>query len=161
TDASHIPVFITEFGNLGNTLPAVDEGLQTVIDNAGFLQSGVVSSAMWEMVTKSFLNDDSDVNNKTAIPNSRGSYYSMEALHDFIRPGDPFVPSSPSQNSTGIVYAAKRPDGSLALMLINPGTASQTMPITINGDTLHSTAVEYITNLSADPTQAVVTGLTN
>jgi hypothetical protein len=155
-DASHIPIFITEFGNLGNTLPTVDEGLQTVIDNAGFLKSGVVSAEMWEMVTKSFLNDSA-----TLSPNNRGSYYSMEALHDFSRPGDTFVSSFSSQNSTGIVFSAKRPDGTLALMLINPNTADQNMPVNISGNLYSSTGTQYATSLAADPVQSAVNNLGN
>ena len=159
-DASHIPIYITEFGNLfnGNTnpLPTVDEGLQTVIDYAGFLQSGVTSAEMWEMVTKSFLDDQ-----PTLTPNPHGSYYSMQALHDFIRPGDTFISSSSSQTSTGIIYAAKRPDGTIALMLINPNTAAQNMPVTINGDALKDGGIQYATSLTANPVQSSVTGLGN
>ncbi|HEY4232840.1 MAG TPA: hypothetical protein VGM76_05425, partial [Lacipirellulaceae bacterium] len=159
-DKSHIPIFITEFGDLlsngGSLLPATAEGLQTVIDNVAFLQSGVASAEMWEMVTKSFLNDTA-----TLSPSSQGSYYGMEALHDFIRPGDTFVSSASTQNSTGIVYAAKRTDGKIALMLINPGTTAQNMPVTINGDLLATTGIQYLTSLTADPVQSTVTGVGN
>jgi hypothetical protein len=155
-DASHIPIFITEFGNLGSTLPAATQGLQTAIDYAAFLQSGVTSAEMWEMVTKSFLNDSASLSK-----NSGGSFYAMEALSDFIRPGDTFLSASSSQNSTGIVYAAKRPDGTIALMLINPNTAAQNMPVTINGGTFASTGIQYLTSLTTDPTQSVVSGLGN
>ena len=155
-DASHIPIYITEFGNLGNTLPTVDEGLQTVIDYAAFLQSGVTSVEMWEMATKSFLDDTASLS-----PSTRGSYYSMQALHDFIRPGDTFISSSTSQTSTGIVYAAKRPDGTIALMLVNPNTVAQNMPVTINGNALKDGGIQYLTSLTANPVQSAVTGLGN
>ena len=155
-DASHIPIFITEFGNLGNTLPGVTEGLQTVIDNAAFLKSGVESAEMWEMVTKSFLNDSANFS-----PNARGSYYAMEALHKFIRPGDTFLSTSSTQNSTGIIYAARRPDGEIALMIINPNTTTQAIPVTINGDSFADSGTQYLTSLTADPVQSTVTGLGN
>ena len=155
-DASHIPIFLTEFGNLGNTLPGVAEGLQTVIDYAAFLKSGVESAEMWEMVTKSFLNDSANFS-----PNARGSYYAMLALHDFIRPGDTFVSASSTQNSTGIIYAARRPDGELALMLINPDTTAQAIPVTINGDSFADSGTQYLTSLTTNPVESVVSGLGN
>ena len=141
TNASHIPIFITEFGNLGATFPGVGEGIQTVIDDCGFLQSGVTSADMWEMVTKSYLNDSASLS-----PSTRGSYYSMQALADFIRPGDTFIASSSSQNSTGIIYAAKRPDGTIALMIINPNSAAQVIPVTINGGTFSTNGTQYLTS---------------
>ena len=155
-DASHIPIFLTEFGNLGNTLPAATQGLQTVIDYAAFLKSGVATAEMWEMVTKSFLNDTSFFS-----PNAGGSYYAMEALHDFIRPGDTFVSASSSQNSTGIIYAAKRPDGTIALMLINPNTTIQAIPVTINGDPFADSGTQFLTSLTSDPALSTVSGLGN
>ena len=155
-NASHIPIYITEFGNLGNTLPGVAEGMQTVIDYAGFLQSGVTSVEMWEMVGKSYLNDTASLS-----PASRGSYYSMQILHDFIRPGDTLVSSSSTQNTTGIVYAAKRPDGTIAIMLLNPNTTAQNIPVVINGDLYKDSGTQYFTSLTANPTQTTITGLGN
>jgi len=155
-DASHIPLFITEFGNLGNTLPAATEGLQTVIDYAAFLKSGVASAEMWEMVTKSFLNDSASFS-----PNSRGSYYGMEALAAFIRPGDTFLSASSTDNRTGIIYAARRPDGEIALMIINPNTTTQDIPVTISGDSFADSGTQYLTSLTADPVQSTVSGLGN
>jgi hypothetical protein len=155
-DARHIPIYITEFGNLGTTLPGVAEGMQTVIDYAGFLQTGVTSTEMWEMVGKSYINDTA-----TLSPAARGSYYSMQALHDFIRPGDTFINSSSTQNSTGIVYAAKRSDGTIAIMILNPNTVAQSIPVTINGDLYKDGGTQYFTSLTANPTQTTVTGLGN
>ena len=111
---------------------------------------------MWEMATKSFLDDTASLS-----PSTRGSYYSMQALHDFIRPGDTFISSSTSQTSTGIIYAAKRPDGTIALMLVNPNTVAQNMPVTINGDALKDSGIQYLTSLTANPVQSAVTGLGN
>ena len=105
-DASHIPVFITEFGNLGSTLPGTTSGLQTAIDYAAFLKAGVANVDMWEM-TGSYLVDQPNTLSKGL------SFYAMEALYDFIRPGDTFLSASSSSNNTGIVYAAKRADGTI------------------------------------------------
>ena len=83
------------------------------------------------------------------------------ALHDFIRPGDTFVASSSTQNSTGIIYSAKRPDGKLALMIINPNTAAQNIPVTVSGNQYSTTGTQYATSLAADPVQSAVNNLGN
>ncbi len=153
-DASHIPVFITEFGNLGSTLPAATQGLQTAIDYAAFLKAGVQNADMWEMMTKSFLNDSS-----TLSKNTGGSYYAMEALHDFIGPGDTFLSASSSSNTAGIVYAAKRADGKISLMLINPNTTSSNMSISISGSNIQALGTLFSTSLTSDPTQSIAMGL--
>jgi hypothetical protein len=155
-DASHIPLFFTEFGNLGSTLPAATAGLQTAIDYAGFLKAGAMNADQWEFMNGGIANDAT-----TFSPTAGGSYYAMEALHAFIRPGDTFVSSSSSQNSTGIIYSAIRPDGKLALMLINPNTAAQNIPVTVNGNQYSSTGTQYATSLAADPTQSTVNNLGN
>jgi len=156
TDASHIPVFITEFGNLGSTLPAATQGLQTAIDYSAFLKAGVQNADMWEMMTKSYLDDSGSLSK-----NSGGSYYAMEALHDFIGPGDTFISASSSSNTAGIVYAAKRADGDISIMLINPGTTSANMGLTISGSNIKATGTLFSTSLTSDPTQSIVSGLGN
>jgi hypothetical protein len=156
TDASHIPVFITEFGNLGSTLPAATQGLQTAIDFAGFLKAGVQNADMWEMMTKSYMDDSA-----TLSKNAGGSFYAMEALHDFIGPGDTFISASSSSSSTGIVYAAKRADGSISIMLINPSINSANMALTISGANIKATGTLFSTSLASDPTQSSVSGLGN
>lgn len=155
-DSSHIPVFVTEFGNLGNALPATASGLQTVIDYAGFLKSGVMNADMWELMNNGVINDSASF---SAV--ASGSYYAMEAFHDFIRPDDTFVSSSSSQNSTGIVYSATRSDGKLALLLINPDTNAQNLPVSISGKQYSATATQYATSLAADPVQSTVNNLGN
>jgi hypothetical protein len=107
-------------------------------------------------VGKSYVNDTASL-----TPSTRGSYYSMEALHDFIRPGDTFISSSSSQTTTGIVYAAKRPDGTIALMIINPNSAAQVIPVTISGGTYSTNGIQFLTSLTADPVQSLVSGLGN
>ena len=73
-NASHIPVFFTEFGNLGSTLPAATPGLQTAIDYAGFLKAGVMNADQWEFMNGGIANDAA-----TFSAPSGGSYYAMES----------------------------------------------------------------------------------
>ncbi|HTQ37592.1 MAG TPA: PEP-CTERM sorting domain-containing protein [Pirellulales bacterium] len=153
-DAAHIPVFITEFGNLGSTLPGTTQGLQTAIDYAGFLKAGVQNTDMWEM-TAGYLVDQPGTLSKGV------SYYAMEALYDFIRPGDTFISASSSSNTAGIVYAAKRADGTISIMLINPSTNAANMAVSISGEDILASGTLFSTSLTSDPTQSTVTGLGN
>ena len=115
-----------------------------------------MNADQWEFMNGGIANDAA-----TFSAPSGGSYYAMEALHDFIRPGDTFVSSSSSQNSTGIIYSAKRSDGKLALMLINPNTVSQNIPVSISGNQYSTTGTQYATSLAADPVQSTVNNLGN
>ncbi len=96
------------------------------------------------------LSTPSTATGETSAYTAYPTYYVMKLLSHFARGGDTIVPTT-SDNTLLSIYAAKRTDGTLALLVINKSpTVTQTGNFTLTGFTPASNATVYSYGITQD-----------
>lgn len=119
---------------------------------ATWLDNGVTSVQFLELSAADFLNDSPSLNRNSA-------FWAVEMLNLAENPGDSAVNAS-SDTSTVRVHSYRRPDGSVAVMILNESLTAQNVSVNINGSSLASAGTLYSTTGTSITTSAV-TGLGN
>jgi len=110
-----IQVTVTEFAYSASNATPIQNSLFAADAYATGFENGVVNMDFQEMSSGQYLGDG---------PLKQGEvYYAMQMVHDYAGAGGTFVATSYSDSSIRI-HAEKRADGSLALLLINDGSAT-------------------------------------
>ena len=147
-------IMVTEFNYMGSldTSGANSANAEFVADSyASWLDAGVTSIQYLEMNKSTFIGDTSSL--------TRGSaFWAVKMLNLAEDPGDSAV-NATSDTSTLRVHSYKRADGSVAVMILNEGTAAQNVDVSINGSVLPSGTLYSTTGTSITTTS--VTGLGN
>jgi hypothetical protein len=119
---------------------------------ANWLEDGVTSVQYLELSQNNFVGDASSL--------TRGSaFWAIKMLNLASDPGDSAV-NATSDTSTLRVHSYKRADGSVAVMILNEGTAAQNVNVSINGSALLPSGTLYTTTGTSITTTSV-TGLGN
>ena len=139
TDGNKVQIFITEFGysSSGTDNTTTSAHACFVADAyATWLDLGVTNVDYQELSSSAFLGNGS----------SRGDAFdAVSILNKMAKPGDDLV-STTSNNSLVRTHAACRPTAPWPFMIINDDTSSDTVNVTINGDTMTANGLRYGTN---------------
>jgi hypothetical protein len=119
---------------------------------ATWLDNGVTSVQFLELSAADFLDSSPSLNRNSA-------FWAVEMLNLAENPGDSAVNAS-SDTSTVRVHSYRRPDGSVAVMILNESLTAQNVSVNINGSSLASAGTLYSTTGTSITTSAV-TGLGN
>jgi hypothetical protein len=135
THAPNIRQFVTETN--GNPLQdAFVNNLFAADTYAGLLENGV-ANVDWLELHNTFL-DSGD--------NPQGPYYAIQLVHTMEAVGDTAVAASTTNSLLG-VHAAKKANGSIAVLLINKDPVNTaTVTVTISGATLQTRGTRYTFN---------------
>jgi autotransporter-associated beta strand protein len=156
TDGNKVQIFITEFGYgySGTDSTTTAAHACFVADAyATWLDLGVANVDYQELGASAFLGNGS----------TRGDAFdAVSILNKMAKPGDDLV-STTSNNSLVRTHAALQADGTMAVMIINDNTSSNSVSVTINGDILTANGLRYSTNGSDTTalTPTAVAGLGN
>jgi hypothetical protein len=148
-------IMVTEFNYNGALSSGVADSANAeyVADSyATWLENGVTSIQYLELSASTFLDGTSSLNRGSA-------FWAVEMLNLAENPGDSAV-NTTSDTSTVRVHSYKRPDGSVAVMILNDSLAAQSVSVNISGSVLASTATLYSTTGTGIATSSV-TGLGN
>ena len=131
---------------------ALRNGTPTV-NNAGLVLDGNMSSSLYgwrQFGDYGMLSTPSTLTGETTSYNPYPTYYMMKLLSKFARGGDTVVQAT-SSNSILSVFAAKRVDGTLAVLVINKDAANaQTGNIALTGFTPSANVTVYSYGKSQD-----------
>jgi Glycosyl hydrolase family 30 beta sandwich domain len=119
---------------------------------ATWLDNGVTSVQFLELSAADFLDSTPTLNRSSA-------FWAVEMLNQAENPGDSAVTAT-SDTSTVRVHSYKRPDGSVAIMILNESLTAQNISVNINGSLLASTGTLYSTTGTSIATSSVA-GLGN
>lgn len=147
-DGHALEILVTETDGAGYE-PAID-GLFAADEYVTFFENGV-TNVDWLELHNSFLNE----NNSPQF-----AYFGIQAVHLLAKVGDEFVATTTSENDVRI-HAAQRPDGSVAVMVLNMNTGARSVDITINGGPLADTATRYDTDGDSPLWPTELTGVGN
>ena len=106
---------MTEFAYSASNATHIQKALFAADAYATGFENGVVNMDFQEMNSAEYLGN-------TPLPQGE-VYYAMQMVHDYAGAGGTFVATSYSDSSLR-VHAEKRADGSLALLLVNDGSAT-------------------------------------
>jgi hypothetical protein len=136
-NAQALEIFVTETdgGGSNGASEAVD-GLFAADEYITFFENGVSNVDWLELHGGSFLED----NNQPDY-----AYWGVQSVHLLAEPGDDLLATTTSESDVRI-HAAKRADGSVAVMVINMNTSARTVDVSIDGDSLSDIGVRYQTN---------------
>jgi hypothetical protein len=130
-----LEILVTETDG-GGSNQAVD-GLFAADMYSTFLENGVRSVNWLELHQGGFLSESSNEPDY--------AYFGIQMVHHLAQPGDELVAANSSNNNIR-AHAAVQQDGTVAVLIINTGTGSATINVSIDGDVLLPFGVRYSTN---------------
>lgn len=132
-----LEIFITETDGYGGSDQAAD-GLFAADAYVTFFDHGV-SNVDWLEIH----NGESFLTSNANDPNF--AYWGIQSVHKLAQAGDELVATATTENDVRI-HAARKSDGSVAVMILNMNTTSRTVNVAINGSSLAENGVRYQTN---------------
>ncbi len=122
-----IEIDVTEFGDGNSSPPTIENALFAADAYATGFENGLKNMNFQEMSTSHYLNGNGTAGNPGEV------YYAIQMVSKYAATGDTFVSTS-SNNSSLRIHADRKPDGSMALLLINDSTTSaDNLSVTLNG----------------------------
>ena len=122
-----IEINVTEFGDGNSSPPTVENALFAADAYATGFENGLKNMTFQEMSNSHYLNGNGTAGNPGEV------YYAIQMVSKFAATGDTFVSTS-SNNSSLRVHADRKPDGSVALLVINDSTTSaDNLSVSLNG----------------------------
>jgi autotransporter-associated beta strand protein len=122
-----IEIDVTEFGDGNSSPPTVENALFAADAYATGFENGLKNMNFQEMSTSHYLNGNGTAGSPGEV------YYAIQMVSKYAATGDTFVSTS-SSNSSLRIHAAKKPDGSISLLIINDSTtAADNLSVSLNG----------------------------